>query len=116
LGKFVVGFSVGAPILFSLYVLMQWVRQRKWRAVGSWLAVGLLLALIAVAVLLAGFFPKHEGPLAPGERWSWQGWYWVLPPCYFVAAWLMTLLLPPWWLGCYLWQRRQTARHKLAST
>jgi hypothetical protein len=69
--------------------------------------MGPLLALVVCAVLLAGIYPKYEGPLEPGERWSWEGWYWVFVYSYFATAWLMAVLVPTWSLGCFLWRRMQ---------
>ena len=107
LGKFVVGGLVGGPIIVALSALAFWTWRRNWRTVGGWLAVGPMLALLVITVLLVGYFPKHEGPMATGERWSWEGWHWVIVYSYFATAWLMTVLIPTWSLGCFLWRRMQ---------
>jgi outer membrane protein assembly factor BamB/predicted Ser/Thr protein kinase len=103
-GKLVESVTIGGPILLALYTIGRWTWRRQWRPACTWLSVGPLLALIAVAVLLAGFFPKHEDPLEPGERWSWDGWYWVIVYGYFASAWCFAIAMPPWWLGRWIWQ------------
>jgi hypothetical protein len=114
LGKLVVSLTIAGPIMLALYALARWAWRKQWWPLGAWLGVGPLLALLTIGVLLAGFYPKHEDPLEPGEHWSWEGWYWVLVYGYFGSAWLLTLFMPLWWFGAFIRQRMRGASREVA--
>ena len=105
LGKLVVGITLAGPIVVALCLLIRWAWHKQWLPAGIWLSTGPVLALATFALLLAGLYPKHEGLLEPGERWSWEGWYWILFFTYFGTCWFMTVLVPLWWLGRWLMAR-----------
>ena len=99
LGKLVVGIALAGPVVVALFLLGRWAWRKQWLPASIWLSMGPVLALATFALLLAGLYPKHEGSLEPGERWSWEGWYWILFFTYFGTCWFMTVLVPLWWLG-----------------
>jgi hypothetical protein len=111
LGKLSVAVFPAAPWLFAVFAVTHWARQRNYRALLGWLIAALaLLALIVVATLI-GVFPPNSTPLRPDERWSWEGWYYVLLPVGQAIVSFMLLLVPAWWAFLFVrnhWKTRRT--------
>jgi hypothetical protein len=76
------------PVLFTLLLLGNWLRQGRRRRVLVWLAVGAAVTLAMVAIVLSVIAPLEGTPLQEGERYSWSGWHWMFFPVCYVMAWI----------------------------
>jgi H+/Cl- antiporter ClcA len=66
------------PELLALAVfvaaLLRWIKRGEWRRALLYLVVSCAIAVVIGALLLQ----NPAFPLEPGERYSWEGWYWIL--------------------------------------
>jgi tRNA A-37 threonylcarbamoyl transferase component Bud32/outer membrane protein assembly factor BamB len=58
--------------------------------------------LVSLVVLLALFLGSRRGTLEPWQRYSWDGWYWIL----YMALAFAVIVTPCCWLGTLLFFRR----------
>jgi hypothetical protein len=65
----------------------------RWRLVAGWLAATVLATGLTASVVLAVAQTQGMG-LQPGERYAWDGWYWVWFFGAYQMCWLLTLALP----------------------
>jgi outer membrane protein assembly factor BamB/tRNA A-37 threonylcarbamoyl transferase component Bud32 len=63
---------VGLPAVAFLGRALAWTRRRRW---GRLALLVLIAGAFALAVAL--FWLRQDGGLAPGQHYSWQGWYWI---------------------------------------
>ncbi len=86
-----IGFAVylAPAILLGVHLLIA-IFRKQWKALG-WMVTGILAAsfVLAVASFIENVYPK---PLEHGERFSFDGWYWILLYGYFVFGWLRFLI------------------------
>jgi outer membrane protein assembly factor BamB len=91
LPKFLAGFLLLPPILLTLYLLGLFYRQ-SWKRLVAWLATFGLLSVICAWILLQVDSVQMNGPLAPGEHYSWSGWYGILMIGLYQTGLLLILL------------------------
>jgi hypothetical protein len=85
--------SAAFPILLLLWLLVRWTIQARWRRLAVWGVLWIVLTIAAAAVSYR-VAVQRVGPLQPGERYQWDGWYVVLLIGVFITA-LITVVLSP---------------------
>lgn len=91
LDKLSVAYLVAGPVLFTLFVLLNWLRLGRWRIVASWLVVAALATLFMMALSLGGTYWRGANALQSGERYTWEKWYWMAVPVFYLASWALSL-------------------------
>jgi predicted Ser/Thr protein kinase len=104
-GKFIAGLSVGAPWLFAGYLLGKWMLAQRWRAIAMWMLSGIAVTVLVVPSLI---LVTVDARAHAGERWSWEGWYLIFFPGFFITATLTMWGSVIWWFVRLAW--RATAR------
>ena len=102
-----IGFAIYlAPAIVFAYLLVESILRKRWKGLG-----GRLLGVLAASLVLAAasFIENLPGkPLLPGERFSMQGWYWIVLYGFFVWGWIAFVVkmgmvpvraLWRWWKG-----------------
>jgi len=78
--------GLGEPPVKAMLMLLEWPlvlvflgTLTRWLSSGKWLAALLYLMLFCLlAVGYSALALTYLQPLEPDERYSWQGWYWIL--------------------------------------
>jgi hypothetical protein len=96
--KLIVAFFAAGPPMFALATLAVWLRQGRWRRVAIWIAVAVLTGLAIMALSLFVLGPDGATQLQPGERYSWEGWYFMFPPVLIVMSWMLVIAVVGGWL------------------
>lgn len=90
--KIIIGVGF-VPILISLASYACWLVTRQWRAVRWWtLTAGIVtVTLAATALVLSN---TGSGAWLPGERYSLDGWYWIVVAGVYMTGWMMVPSVP----------------------
>jgi len=86
------------PVIGAAVACGAWLRQGRWRRVLLCLSLALLAGLALMAVRLLAIAPAEGAALQPGERYSWEGWYFVFLPMFYLLAWVLTVVAGITWL------------------
>jgi hypothetical protein len=96
--KLLVAFFAAGPPMFALVTLAVWLRQGRWRRVAIWITVAGLTGCVIMMLSLFVLGPDETTQLQPGERYSWEGWYYLYPPVLYVMSWLLLIAVVGGWL------------------
>ncbi len=104
-----VALMVTPGILFFVGLCRAAVRQ-NWRRVVFWLVGSVLAASLIAAATLYGIHKNGVHVFSTGERYSWEGWYWIWFAGVYACGCLMLLEMairsPIAGLGARLFRRR----------
>lgn len=98
-GKLRIAYFVAGPVLFTLIVFAWWLWQGRWRGIVSWAGVALLVTIFMMALSIGGTSWRDANTLQPGQRYLWEGWYWMAVPVFYLATWALPLGMFLQWLG-----------------
>jgi hypothetical protein len=96
-----------APLAYWAWTFARLLAGRRWRYAGGW-----ALSTLTISLLVAGNAVRQAvalHPLGPGERFDWEGWYWIGPVGAYWTGWLAiaasgVALILSW--GRRRWRRR----------
>jgi hypothetical protein len=91
--KFLVAFLGAGPPMFALATLAVWLSQGRWRRVVLWISVAVLTVVVIMTFSLFVLARDDVTQLQPGERYSWEGWYFMFPPVLYVMSWLLLFVV-----------------------
>jgi hypothetical protein len=101
--KLIVAYFAAGPVIFALATLGLWLRQGRWRRVATWICVALAAGVAVMAVSLAFVEPDSASALQPGERYTWDGWYYMYLPVLYLMSWLLLIVVTGTWLLRTAW-------------
>lgn len=96
--KLLVAFLGAGPVLFAVATLARWLYQGRRRRAAVWL---ILAALVGVAAMIFNLYEREPGRIAqlqPGERYTWDGWYYIFLPVFYLMSWVLLLTVGGAWL------------------
>ncbi len=100
--KLMIAYFAAGPVLFTFIVFARWLWLGRWQGIVSWAGIALLATILMMALSIAGTTWQHSQALQPGERYLWDGWYWMAAPVFYLATWALLLSMFVQWLarGC----------------
>jgi len=97
------------PVWVAGVQLVRWALARRWQRLAIWLATTVAAAGLMAALILMIAQSQGMG-LQPGDRYAWDGWYWIWFFGAYDLCWLLTLALPV--VGTVRAISRSVARHR----
>ncbi len=89
--KLIVAYFVAGPVFLTIIVFGRWLTLGRWRGIALWLGLASLVTIIMMTLSMGGTYWSGANPLQPGERYRWDGWYWMAPPVFYLATWALSL-------------------------
>jgi hypothetical protein len=87
-----VALLVAPGVLFFVW-LCRAAAKHHWRRVVFWLVGSVLAASLIATLTLLGLQRNGEQVFLPGERYSWDGWWWIWFAGVYACGWLMLIEL-----------------------
>jgi hypothetical protein len=100
------------PVLIAPVLFARWLAARRIGVVGFWIA----FATIAAALLAVWSLRQAKvafDPMLPEERYSPEGWYWILVLGAYVAGWAILVVGVLQRLASLLWKVARAGRQPL---
>jgi outer membrane protein assembly factor BamB len=83
--------AVTFPALVAIARLAGWAIRRRWRPLATWLGASVVVSAILAATVLVVVQSNRQLVLQPGERYAWDGWWFIWLYGAYLTAWLLTL-------------------------
>jgi hypothetical protein len=96
--KVLFAFFAAGPVIFALAKFAIWLWQGRWRRVVLWVSLTLLSGFVIMAVILLFMEPNATAALQPGERYAWDGWYFMFLPMLYLMCWALMVLVGATWM------------------